>query len=280
MAIGKPSKFTPKMSSASTSSRRDAGSLEERLTDFVNALGSLLVDVTAVEVNTMIVERITGDKFIPWETYRDIFILNPEYLQQHSVHESLKHPYLELRKKLELEYAVLLTDPTSNFYDATVLETATDNYPILTDTTRTIHNIETRLPNPLRPTTSSEILLTQQLLRDHRFLRTLRKMAELKAALDNRNQALQILAQNSSLSPEAVAKEVKTDIIYAQSIMQLDGDILNRYSQELFDHPHKDLILQLHREGVMTGEKQWRGLLGFVVNMVQKMLERSRGTSF
>jgi hypothetical protein len=39
-------------------------------------------------------------------------------------------------------------------------------------------------------------------------------------------------------------------MIYAQTVIQLDGDVINRYSQEIFDHPHREVILQIHREGV------------------------------
>jgi len=74
--------------------------------------------------------------------------------------------------------------------------------------------------------------------------------------------------------PSAISKAVKTDMIYAQTIIQLDGDIINRYSEEILDHPQKDLILKIHKESVEAGERQWRGLLGFVVDVVQTALEK------
>jgi hypothetical protein len=59
--------------------------------------------------------------------------------------------------------------------------------------------------------------------------------------------------------------------------MQLDGDVINRYSQEIVDHPHRDVILQIHREGVTASEKQWRGLLEFIIGLVQISLQRGSG---
>jgi fructosamine-3-kinase len=51
-------------------------------------LGEVLIDITALEVNTMVVERITGDKFIAWEAYRDIYPISQDYLEQQEIHES------------------------------------------------------------------------------------------------------------------------------------------------------------------------------------------------
>lgn len=250
-------------------------SLSQNLNQFLQSLGDVLLDITALEVNTMVVEQITGDKFISWEAYRDIYAISQEYLEQQEIHESLRPRYLELRKNLELEYTLLLTDPTSAFYDPKVVESARQANQILTDPTLEMHDIQTRLPDPLRPTNSEEILKAHKVLNDSGFLRSLRKLSELKAALDNRNKALwkKQDEQPDYLESDALNKSVKTDIIYAQTVIQLDGDVINRYSQAIFDHPHRDLILQIHKEGVTAGEKQWRGLLEFIIGLVQTTIE-------
>lgn len=254
---------------------RRAGRLERTLDGFLQSLGEVLIDITALEVNTMIVAQISGEKFIPWETYRDIYPISGEYLEQRGVHESLRDRYLSLRKSLELEYTLLLTDPKSELYDSTVLDTTQDN-KILTDPTAELHEIQTQLPDPIRPTNPDEILKVQRLLNDSRFLRSLRKVGELKAALDNRNEAL--LKKQDELpghvSSDVVNRAVRTDLIYAQTVIQLDGDVINRYSQEIFDHPQREVILQIHKEGVTSGEKQWRGLLEFIIGLVRTGLQR------
>lgn len=249
--------------------------LSRNLNQFLQSLGEVLVDITALEVNTMVVEQITGDKFIAWEAYRDIYAISQEYLEQQEIHESLRPRYLELRKNLELEYTLLLTDPTSEFYDPRVLESARQANQILTDPTVEMHEIQTRLPDPVRPTNPEEIVKAQKVLNDSRFLRSLRKISELKAALDNRNKALwkKQDEQPGYVESDALNKAVKTDMIYAQTVIQLDGDVINRYSQAIFDHPHRDLILQIHKEGVTAGEKQWRGLLEFIIGLVQTTLD-------
>ncbi len=88
----------------------------------------------------------------------------------------------------------------------------------------------------------------RRILDNSRFLRSLRKISELKAALDN------------------------NDLIYAQTVLQLDGDVINRYRRDLFEQKHKDLIISIHHEGVSGGEKQWRGLLKFAVDLVKDIM--------
>ncbi len=259
--------------------RRFTPGLGRNLDEFLQSLGEVLIDITALEVNTMVVERITGDKFIAWEAYRDIYPISQQYLEQQGIHQSLLERYIELRKNLELEYALLLSDPTSEFYDPTVLESATDGNQILTNPTLELHEMRSRLPDPINPTNSGEILKVRELLNNSRFLRSLRKISELKAALDNRNKAL-LRKRNEQLgriAPDVLQKAVTTDLIYAQTVIQLDGDIINRYSQEILDHPHREVILQIHQEGVAAGEKQWRGLLEFIISLVQATLQRSSG---
>ncbi|MGK7878249.1 MAG: hypothetical protein AB4426_34580 [Xenococcaceae cyanobacterium] len=248
--------------------------LEKQLNDFVKSLGEVLVDITALEVNTMVVEHITGNNFIAWEVYRDVYPISREYLAQLGIHESLRDRYLNLRRNLELEYALLLTDPSSEFYAPTVMAGGREDFPILTNPTVDLDEIQTRLPAPIQPTNPEEILKAQRLVKDSRFLRSLRKIGELKAALDNRNRLVLKKEQEKldNVQSEVLEKTVNTDIIYAQTVIQLDGNIINRYSQEIFDHPQKDLILQIHKEGVEAGEKQWRVILGFVVDMVKRLI--------
>ena len=264
---------------AAPNSRGVTPSLERNLDEFLKSLGDVLIDITALEVNTMVVEQITGEKFIPWEAYRDIYAISEVYLEQQGIHKSLCDRYIKLRKNLELEYTLLLTNPTSEFYDPTVVNSAREDDQILTDPTLELHELQTRLPDPIKPSSLEEIIKVRKVLSDSRFLRSLRKMSELKTALDCRNKALNRKQdeQPGYAKSDVLQKAVTTDIIYAQTVIQLDGDIINRYSQEIIDHPHRDVILQLHREGVTAGEKQWRGLLEFIIGLVQASLQRGLG---
>lgn len=249
--------------------------LPDQLHEFVRSLGGVLVDVTALEVNTMVVEYISGNKFIPWEVYRDIYPISRVYLEQQGYHPQLHKAYLDLRSQLELKYSLLLSDPSSDFYDPTVIDNIRETSPILTDPTIDSMDLPTRLPDPINPAGADEVLRVRQLLSNSSFLCHLRKISELKAALDNRNRRLlrQAIALTNGRTDQP-SKNVLNDMIYAQTVIQLDGDIVNRYAEELFSHPHKDSILKIHSDSLETSEKQWRGLLGFIIEIIQSTLER------
>ncbi|HEY9874633.1 MAG TPA: hypothetical protein V6D12_14430 [Candidatus Obscuribacterales bacterium] len=235
--------------------------LEQNLNDFMKSLSDALMHITALEVNTMVVEQITANKFIPWQVYRDVYPISREYLEGRGIHKSLRDRYLSLRQQLEIEYCLILTEDNP---------TAIQDCRILTDPTVSLEDIQTQLPNPVNPAaTPTEIRTIQNLLDDGRFLRPLRKIGELKAALDNQNKALTTTDTPQSTDTQ---KGLTTDLIYAQTIVQLDGDIINRFDKQLLDSEYKELILQLHQEGVRAGDTQWRGLLEFLVNLVQSML--------
>lgn len=265
---------------ASTNVEGAPRQLPKQLHEFVRSLGGVLADVSALEVNTMVVEQISGNKFSPWEVYRDIYPISRVYLEQQGYHPILHKAYLDLRSQLELQYALLLTDPGSNFYDPSVIENIREMSPILTDPTIDSMDLPTRLPDPINPTDASEVTRVRHLLNSANFLCHLRKISELKGALDNRNRRLirqAITFTNSTTDPDKNTLEsspILNDVIYAQTVIQLDGDIVNRYAEELFQHPHKDNILQVHRASLETSEKQWRGLLGFIIEMIQTTIYR------
>lgn len=218
---------------------------------FKESLNQTLLEVSALEISTEIVKEITPNHFIPWEVYRDIYIINKDYLQQKGIKESFGDRYLDLRCKLELEYALLLTNPASDLYKQnTVL-------PILTDSNVDWDKYETRLPSPLNSDDSEALIEIQILLKQPSFLRSLRKLGEIKINLDRYHQSLS-------------EKRGKNQGFFAQTVIQLDGNIINRYSPELLKHPQQDLILDLHQKSVTEGEKQWEGLLNLLLRLVKK----------
>lgn len=249
--------------------RGNSSGVSRSLNHFLQSLGDTLIDFTALEVNTMVVEHISGHKFIAWEAYRDIYPISPEYLEQQGIHESLRHRYLELRTRLEREYRGQLSDPTSELYDPTIFN---EDHSSLADD---FDRIPTRLPNPIDLKSPETIVTIQRLLSNCRFLRGLRKLAELKAALDDRNQTVLRLISVQPDQADIIQRMITTDTICAQTVIQLDGDVINRYDQSLFHHPQKEVILQIHREGVIASERQWRGLLEFIIGLVKATLHRS-----
>ncbi len=206
------------------------------------SLSYLLIDITTLEVNTMVVEQVTGNQFIPWEVYRDVYPISKQYLESRGVYPALRDRYLSLRKQLEIEYCLLLVE-----HDPTAIK----DCPILTDRTVNLDLVETKLPNPFntgdRPTENSKI---QSIFKQQNFLNSLEKIGQLKLTLDLQNQALK---KNQTLAVN--------DIIYAQTVIKLNGEIINRFHHQLFEHEHKDLILKIHQEEIVAGSAQWHKLL-------------------
>lgn len=255
---------------------------ERRLSEFTRSLGEVLIDITALEVNTMVVERITGKKFLAWEVYRELFEIDESWRQSERIHPSLRDRYLTLRRDLELDYVLLICDPNSELFDPTTQGRGAaqqERLQILRDASAPLDIANSQLPNPLQVYDTDELHRVQRLLNNASFSRALRKISELKAALDNRNRALLRVQHNHpEVSTQEHANAITTDIIYAQTIIQLDGDVINRYNKDLLGHPHQDLILKIHRESVTAGEQQWRGLLGFILELAQKAFSQVGNT--
>ncbi|WP_375469406.1 hypothetical protein [uncultured Nostoc sp.] len=258
------------------------------LNNLVSSVKTLVSDITALEVNTMVVDRINASKFNAWEAYQEIYsIHDPDYFKakgipkEGSQAQELRKRYKSLFNQLEREYFYLLLEEGSDFYnpqDERVrryrqnLEEAKKHQENLVEADeKNVKLAEPILPAPTpvlddKDENNQEDWIEnfkeiQILLNNDKFVRTLRKMYELKAALDSSN-----------------VTSTKIDIIYAQTVMQLDGDIITRYHKELFNLPEeaKTLIISTHNQGVISGEKQWRGTFSFLISLVQGIANLSR----
>ncbi len=211
--------------------------LKNKFGDFLHALGDTLADFTALEVNTMVVSKITGAKFNPLDAYILIHSISADpqsFFREREIPEALHKRYMYLGQQLKSAYQLHFPEEVSRQALA---------HP----------NQELRLPHP-----RTELETVKSLMRSGPFVRTLRKLSELRAALDG-----------DKPTSEAI------DIIYAQTVMQLDGDVINRYDQALLEPNNKanrDFILQIHNQGVEAGERQWRGLIQFMVDLLKPFL--------
>ncbi|WP_392531542.1 hypothetical protein [Nostoc sp. C117] len=257
------------------------------LNNLVSSVQTLISDITALEVNTMVVETINGSKFSPWEAYQEIYsIHDPNYFEakgipkEGSEAQELRQRYKNLFDQLEREYFYLYLEQDSGFYNPE--DDRVKRYrQNLEDAKKYQKNLvesdeaNVKLGQPILPAPTpvlddkdkneqenwiENFKEIEKLLDNSKFVRTLRKISELKAALDGGN-----------------VTSTKTDIIYVQTVMQLDGDIITRYSKELFDLPEeaKTLIINTHNEGLVSGEKQWHETLSFLINLVKGIAKLS-----
>jgi hypothetical protein len=221
---------------------------------------NLLENLTAVEISTVIVEEIVDEIFIPWEVYQAIYYLSRNYLEQSAISASLGDRYLQLRRQLELAYCLLLVDPSSQLYNRTLVKEIKRDLPILSQKNTEWETIPSRLPEPIPSSRQQSMSGVNQLLSDRQFINILQQLNKRKIALDQRDRSL----RNSS-HPQNI-----NDSTYAQTSLQLDGKIINRYSQAILGRSDRDLLLHLHEQSTTAGEQQWHGLVKFMLSVIGK----------
>lgn len=237
----------------------------------LQSLSWLLGELAVVEINTAIVDEIDNEPFIPWLAYRDIYLISPAYLQKENIHPSLYQPYLYLRRQLELQYTLLLADPNSQFYDPAIEQRIDEEIRIFSDPNENWEEMPlTKLPKPIDLKDAPDTLLLSQLLRSRRFLIGLRYLEAQKKDLARRDRTLEKLRSQGGQNINHKQQASLTNQVYAQTVMQLDGKVTNRYSQTLLTHPQKKLLLDLHRKSIKAGEAQWRKLIQFLLQLWQK----------
>jgi len=197
--------------------------------NFWHFLGEAILETTALEVSTIVVPEILPSQFVPAQAYREIYVLQVDHLPQSGVDLALSDRYLKLHHLLLLKYTDCLNNPQSPAYQR--------HAPI-----------PSHLPDPDTPGDAPQ---WQAILKDSSFLRCLRKLTEIKAALDQ---------------PGAE--------IYARTISQLDGDVCHTYAQRLIQHPQQQVLLQIHQAGVAASQSHWHSLIEFLVNLAQKALPK------
>jgi hypothetical protein len=234
----------------------------QNLNSWLNSMSSMLIEVSAVEISTIIVDEITEDVSLPYEVYQAIYSISPAYLAELGIKEKLRDRYLRLRRQLELQYALLLTDRNSFLYDDKLAAEVKIDLPILAKETTSWDNLPCRLPSPMSVDGVGENGLLYQLLAEPSFKAVLRQLGEIKTSLDRRNLQLSVSVKKDS--------DLTSGMSFAQTVIQLDGKIINRYASEIVHHPQQQEILKLHQQGVTAGEKQWHKLLQLLTEIIQR----------
>jgi hypothetical protein len=229
-------------------------------------MSSLLGEISAVEISTIIVDEITEDVFLPFEVYQAIYEISPNYLAELGINSQLRDRYLRLRRQLELQYALILTDENSFCYDEQLAAEVKVDLPLLAKESTDWSSIPCRLPPPVSANYTGENGFLYQLLAEPTFKTILRQLGKIKTSLDLRNLQLARSAKNDFMMTD----DATYDVTYAQTVIQLDGKIINRYASEIIQHPQQTEIIKLHQQGIEAGEKQWHKLLRFVTEIIQR----------
>lgn len=233
--------------------------VDHQLGEFVKSLGAIAFELTSLEVNTILVDDIEAESFIPSLAYGTLYRLSKPWLVAARIDPTLHHQYLQLRYQLEMVYGALQQNPQSEFYDQAVQI----NPEAIQDLIHHSDDFSSPLPDPEDLQHQEQC---QQLLTNFAFLCGLRKLYELKTTLDLRDRRLKETDSSAQIPPH--------NLLYAQTVVQLNGQILNRYDQDLLKHPQESLLLKLHQQAVTAGEQQWRDLLRFLVGMITDIVKQ------
>jgi hypothetical protein len=102
--------------------------------------------------------------------------------------------------------------------------------------------------------------------------------ARLDALLKNKNFVLRLRKLNELRSllkkPRASETDNIYDNIYAQTIIQLDGDVINYFHKRLFEETHTDdraFLMTIHRDAVTSGQQNWQNLLHLIFDMMSQI---------
>ena len=234
---------------------------------FLQSLAEILPEITALEVSTIVVEEIAPNKFVPRQIYRELYPISESFLENTGIHASLLDRYLQLHRTLLLKYISLLDTPQSSLYTPELSEAVDESHHLLSNASNDPKESPIQLPDP---TDSREAEQLERVLGNANFLRCLRKLGEFKVILDQSNYRLQ-----KNLDPSLA--EMLTEVVYARTLVQFDGDVINSYNKKLFKHPQQQAILQIHQDGVNASQQHWQGLLEFVINLTQRAFPKTGG---
>lgn len=190
--------------------------LEAKINHLIDSMEYLLGEFPSLQVNTIVVDNLIPDYFIPEKIYQEIYSISLEYLDKKGIDKSLWTGYLNLRNNLEWEFLKF-------------------------------HPQETNLPAPNQ---IQEVLETHPML-----VQSLRKIGEIQTILERQNNLL--------------INQQKPDIIQAQTQINLEGTLINRYTENILTHPQKDTILQIHQDNITFGQKHWRNFLQNILSFLQ-----------
>jgi hypothetical protein len=234
----------------------------------VDGLKDSVKDISALEVNTMIVSDISGLKFKPLLSYEALYRIPHKDLPENIIKDS--DDYYDDLYKGNLEYPSLNGSNTK--ISSKDLNIARKNHLKLRErlgeaAKLATNNQDYQLPDPESVEDRPEL---HNLLENTQFIRSLRKLNELRSLAEK---------------PEASDSSNVFDNIYAQTTIQLDGDIVNCFHKRLFESMEgddRDFLIKVHLDAVNSGQKNWQSLLHLIFDMlsqIPKLINPNRSTN-
>lgn len=257
---GQSSDLTTANSSNQIEKPKDGAGESTTLNKFRETIKDVLEEITSLEVNTMIVGTIPMTKFDAQEFYTNL-IENTMYKTEEGL-QDIKISLLERSNDLKQKGAALSQSELEGYNrDLAIYKRAERNFSDLQNSQDPNQREKFEIEQVCYEELSNKVLQLNipqkdgKIIPDAPIIRNLRRLWELEQSVLNGER------------------------IYAQTKFHLDGDLTNKFVDDLFvpsrskiDPMMAKLIFDLHHQAVENAQKQWTGLITTCVNLVKDLM--------
>ena len=249
------------------------------LNNFRETIKDVLEEITSLEVNTMIVGNIPIKKFDAKEFYEELSnnIRCKTEVGLQEVKESLLERSTKLKQKglsVPQQTATPLLHKEAEIIEEYRAELTRYNQDL--EVYKEAEVIFNERKNSLDQSEKAKFILEKSC-----YTELSKRLTKLDVELDANDDVIFDAVTIRYLRKlwEFEQSILDGDRIYAQTKFHLDGDLTNRFIDDLFmpsksklDPKMNQLIFDLHRQAVENAQKQWSGLIDTCVNLVKSLM--------
>jgi hypothetical protein len=240
------------------------------LNGFRETIKDVLEDMTSLQVNTIILSHISTEKFDARDFHEKIF----------------SHAYNCEEGLQDIKKSLLARNNELKQRKEAISDQERDNY---NRDLEIYKNKESQFYNPKDPSDPNDPNHLARLIKSREYYTN----PEIQAVA---KQVLKIdlpKDKEGKIIPDAVTIRlfrrlweteqtiVNGDRIYAQTRIEMDGDLTNRFVEDLFtggkgrfDPKMVEIIFRLHHQAVENAESQWSKLIDTCIGLIQSLAQR------
>lgn len=234
------------------------------LNSFREALKDILQDITSLEVNTIIVKNISNQQFDARDFYEKLLghVYNCEEGLQ-DIKKSLLERNNDLKQKKE---------PIS--------DQERDTYNQDLETYKKAENLFYSRKNSNDPYELDQITKSQEYYEHSEIKSIVKQVLKLHLPKDQEGKIVPDAPMIRIFRKlwEVEQTVIHSDRTYAQTRFQMDGDLTNRYVDDLFmpskgnfDAKTAELILKLHTQALENAQGQWSKLIDTCIGLITSL---------
>jgi len=242
---------------------KEKSDLKDSYDCFLDSVKRSLVDLTSLEVNTVLVSNISADhprsdgEFLR-QTCQDLV----EWFERNKTEEKVQTP-------LNVDYLPKLRELCGKDLYNVVCEDASGK----------IESLQKRIEDCLKNKKPDD--LDEEQSRKHseyrRHLRYLNKYLSLhKKWCEHENKKAKkdktVFTDSERQQLRKLWELVGTEYVYAQTVMQLDGDIIARINDRVFSRDNAEELMRLHNRNVETGVNYRNGVMTTFFEIIKSLL--------